>query len=105
MSLNDRDTHSGTGVSFSPIPDRRFHLALIVGPRRLSQSGDRDEVPAISDPCILLGDCDNTWRQIQRRGMCAGGELLPVQKGQIKPQKLMKATTMSQRSCALEEQA
>jgi len=54
MSLNDRDTHSGTGISFSPIPDRRFHLALIVGPRRLSQSGDRDEVAAISDPCVLL---------------------------------------------------
>jgi len=54
MSLNDRDTHCGTGVSFSPIPDRRFHLALIVGPRRLSQSGDRDEVPAISDPSVLL---------------------------------------------------
>ncbi len=54
ISLNDSDTHSGTGVLFSPIPDRRFHLALIVGPRRLSQSGDRDEVPAISDPCILL---------------------------------------------------
>jgi len=54
ISLNDRDTHSGTGVLFSPIPDRRFHLVLIVGPRRLSQSGDRDEVPAISDPCILL---------------------------------------------------
>ena len=46
ISLNDSDTHSGTGVLFSPIPDRRFHLALIVGPRRLSQSGDRDEVPA-----------------------------------------------------------
>jgi hypothetical protein len=24
ISLNDRDTHSGTGVSFSPIPDGRF---------------------------------------------------------------------------------
>ena len=54
ISLNDRDTHSGTGVLFSPIPDRRFHLALIVGPRRLSQSGDRNEVPAISDPSVLL---------------------------------------------------
>jgi len=54
ISLNDSDTHSGTGVLFSPIPDRRFHLALIVGPRRLSQSGDRDEVPAISDPSVLL---------------------------------------------------
>ena len=41
MSLKDRDTHSGT-------------LALIVGPRRFSRSGDRDEVAAISDPCILL---------------------------------------------------
>jgi hypothetical protein len=54
MSLNDRDTHPGTDVSFSLIPDRRFHLALIVGPRRLSQSGDRDEVAAISDPCVLI---------------------------------------------------
>jgi len=32
ISLNGRDTRSGTGVLFSPIPDRRFHLALIVGP-------------------------------------------------------------------------
>jgi len=53
-SLNDRDTHSGTGVLFSPIRDRRFHLTLIVGPRRLSQSGDHDEVPAVSDPSVLL---------------------------------------------------
>ena len=54
MSLNDRDTHSGTGVLFSPIPRQAFSSSAHRWPQRFSRSGDRDKVAAISDPCILL---------------------------------------------------
>src|SRR6266568_254604 len=53
MSLNDRDTHSGTGISFSPIPDRRFHLALIVGPSVCREG----EIVTRSQPSAILASC------------------------------------------------
>ena len=53
MALNDRDTHSGTGVSSRPYRTGVF-ISAHRWPQRFSRSGDRDEVAAISDPCILL---------------------------------------------------
>jgi hypothetical protein len=53
MSLNDRDTHSGTGVSFSPIPDGRFDLALIVGPGVCRKA----EIVTRSQPSAILASC------------------------------------------------
>jgi len=53
MSLNDKDSHSGTGVSFSPIPDRLFLLALIVGPSVCREA----EIVTRSQSSAILASC------------------------------------------------
>lgn len=66
MSLSDRDTHSGTRVSFSPIPDRRFYLALIVGPSVSRQA----EIVTRSQPSAILASCYRANWQINAYDRC-----------------------------------
>ena len=54
MSLNDRDTHLRYRRFILAHTRRAFLSSAHRWPQRFSRSGDRDEVAAISDPCILL---------------------------------------------------